>query len=152
MKDIFPHPPEWKCNIWPVGCGQALLTHWGQDKMTTSHYLNQWWLDNQRIYAPLGINELRWDVNMWCKTRPPARWATGFSGDLQHNYLLLYIMFCFCNVCTIVLEINILLLLLQDMDVIVLFGFNLWKYKSFAFPQCFPAKYTKKKESTLPKS
>ena len=46
-------------------------------------------------------------------SRPPARWATGFSGDLQHNYLLLYIMFCFCNVCTIVLEINILLLLLQ---------------------------------------
>ena len=45
-------------------------------------------------------------------SRPPARWATGFSGDLQHNYLLLYIMFCFCNVCTIVLEINILLLLL----------------------------------------
>ena len=44
-------------------------------------------------------------------SRPPARWATGFSGDLQHNYLLLYIMFCFCNVCTIVLEINILLLL-----------------------------------------
>ena len=43
-------------------------------------------------------------------SRPPARWATGFSGDLQHNYLLLYIMFCFCNVCTIVLEINILLL------------------------------------------
>ena len=46
-------------------------------------------------------------------SRPPARWATGFSGDLQHNYLLLYIMFCFCNVCTIVLEINILLLLQQ---------------------------------------
>ena len=45
-------------------------------------------------------------------SRPPARWATGFSGDLQHNYLLLYIMFCFWNVCTIVLEINILLLLL----------------------------------------
>ena len=42
-------------------------------------------------------------------SRPPARWATGCSGDLQHNYLLLYIMFCFCNVCTIVLEINILL-------------------------------------------
>ena len=41
-------------------------------------------------------------------SRPPARWATGFSGDLQHNCLLLYIMFCFCNVCTIVLEINIL--------------------------------------------
>ena len=47
-------------------------------------------------------------------SRPPARWATGFSGDLQHNYLLLYIMFCFCNVCAIVLEINILLLLLQE--------------------------------------
>ena len=47
-------------------------------------------------------------------SRPPARWATGFSGDLQHNYLLLYIMFCFCNVCTVVLEINILLLLLRS--------------------------------------
>ena len=44
-------------------------------------------------------------------SRPPARSATGLSGDPQHNYLLLYIMFCFCNVCTIVLEISILLLL-----------------------------------------
>ena len=24
-----------------------------------SHYLNQWWLDYRRIYAPLGINELK---------------------------------------------------------------------------------------------
>ena len=45
--------------------------------------------------------------------RPPARWATGFSGDLQHNCLLLYTMYWFCNVCMIVLEINILQLQLQ---------------------------------------
>ena len=57
-------------------------------------------------------------------SRPPARWATGFSGDLQHNYLLLYIMFCFCNNCTIVLEINILLLLLLLYHLYKLILFN----------------------------
>ena len=57
----------------------SLLTHWGREKMAaifqmtfsigfswmkmydqaTSHYLNQWGLDYQRIYASLGLNELR---------------------------------------------------------------------------------------------
>ena len=32
---------------WWLGAGQA-----------TSHYLNQWWLDYQSIYASLGLNEL----------------------------------------------------------------------------------------------
>ena len=33
---------------WWLGAGQA-----------TSHYLNQWWLVYRRIYASLGLNELR---------------------------------------------------------------------------------------------
>ena len=30
----------------------------GADRVT-SHYLNQWWLDYRRIYASLGLNELK---------------------------------------------------------------------------------------------
>ena len=40
----------------------TIFQHWfrqwlGADQ-ATSHYLNQWWLDYQRIYASLGLNEL----------------------------------------------------------------------------------------------
>ena len=41
----------------------TIFQHWfrkwlGADQ-ATSHYLNQWWLDLRRIYASLGLNELR---------------------------------------------------------------------------------------------
>ena len=41
----------------------TIFQHWfwywfGADQ-ATSHYLNQWWLDYWRIYASLGLNELR---------------------------------------------------------------------------------------------
>ena len=44
-----------------------VFLHWfrkwlGADQ-ATSHYLNQWWLDYRRIYASLGLNELRGEAN-----------------------------------------------------------------------------------------
>ena len=41
----------------------TIFQHWfrqwlGTDQATT-HYLNQWWLDYRRMYASLGLNELR---------------------------------------------------------------------------------------------
>ena len=41
----------------------TISQHWfrwwlGADQ-ATSHYLNQWWLDYRRIYASLGLNELK---------------------------------------------------------------------------------------------
>ena len=40
----------------------TISQHWfrwlGADQ-ATSHYLDQWWLDYRRIYASLGLNELR---------------------------------------------------------------------------------------------
>ena len=45
------------------GVQLTIFQHWfrkwlGADQ-ATSHYLNQWWLDYRRIYASLGLNELR---------------------------------------------------------------------------------------------
>ena len=45
-----------------LGVQLTIFQHWlrlwlGADQ-ATSHYLNQWWLDLQRIYASLGLNEL----------------------------------------------------------------------------------------------
>ena len=37
---------------------QHLFRWWLGADQATSHYLNQWWLDYQRIYASLGLNEL----------------------------------------------------------------------------------------------
>ena len=39
---------------WWLGADQA-----------TSHYLNQWWLDYRRIYASLGLNELKDNWFIW---------------------------------------------------------------------------------------
>ena len=35
-----------------------LFRSWLGADQATNHYLNQWWLDYQRIYASLGLNEL----------------------------------------------------------------------------------------------
>ena len=40
------------------------LRQWLGPGQATSHYLNQWWLINRRIYASLGLNELM----DWAKT------------------------------------------------------------------------------------
>ena len=53
----------------------TISQHWfrkwlGADQ-ATSHYLDQWWLDYQRIYASLGLNEL---MVHW-------RWASICSGN-----------------------------------------------------------------------
>ena len=37
---------------------QHWFRYWLGAVQATSHYLNQWWLDYRRIYAPLGLNEL----------------------------------------------------------------------------------------------
>ena len=37
---------------------QYWFKYWLGDEQATSHYLNQWLLDNWRIYASLGLNEL----------------------------------------------------------------------------------------------
>ena len=46
---IFQH-----CFRWWLGAFQA-----------TSHYLNQWWIVYRRIYASLGLNELRHSFNLF---------------------------------------------------------------------------------------
>ena len=38
---------------------QSWFRKWLGADEATSHYLNQWWLVYWRIYAPLGLNELR---------------------------------------------------------------------------------------------
>ena len=47
----------------PRGLQLTIFQHWfrkwlGADQ-ATSHYLNQWWLDYRRIYASVGLNELK---------------------------------------------------------------------------------------------
>ena len=48
-----------------------------------------------------------------------TRWPTGLSGDLQHNYLFLSCI-GMCNICIILLEINILLLPLLQLLLLVM--------------------------------
>ena len=66
FKCIFLYENAW-IPIWislnvvpkgPINNIPALVQHWFADQ-ATSHYLNQWWLDHRRIYASLGLNELR---------------------------------------------------------------------------------------------
>ena len=52
---------QWSLFLWVES---TILHHWfklwlGTDQ-ATSHYLNQWWLVNWRIYASLGLSELRY--------------------------------------------------------------------------------------------
>ena len=46
----------------------TIIQHWFRwwlgAVQATSHYLNQWWLDCRRIYASLGLNELRNYINI----------------------------------------------------------------------------------------
>ena len=45
----------------------TIFQHWFRKRLgavqATSHYLNQWWLIYRRIYASLGLNELRLDTH-----------------------------------------------------------------------------------------
>ena len=43
----------------PINNIPALVQIWLGAVQATSHYLNQWWLVYRRIYASLGLNELR---------------------------------------------------------------------------------------------
>ena len=49
-------------NLFPV-VQLTIFQHWFRQWLgavqATSHYLNQWWLDYWRIYASLGLNELK---------------------------------------------------------------------------------------------
>ena len=49
-------------NLFPV-VQLTIFQHWFRKWLgavqATSHYLNQWWLDYWRIYASLGLNELK---------------------------------------------------------------------------------------------
>ena len=50
----------------PINNIPALVQIMAWCDQATSHYLNQWWLDYRRIYASLGLNELRsfWATNV----------------------------------------------------------------------------------------
>ena len=58
------HFVEWKClnTDWNF---QHWFRKWLGAVQATSHYLNQWWLVYRRIYASLGLNELKthWQCN-----------------------------------------------------------------------------------------
>ena len=43
----------------PINNNPALVLIMAWCRSDASHYLNQWWLDYQRIYASLGLNELK---------------------------------------------------------------------------------------------
>ena len=43
----------------PINNIPALIRIMAWRRQTTSHYLNQWWLNYRRIYASLGLNELK---------------------------------------------------------------------------------------------
>ena len=51
----------------------TIFQHWFRSRLgavqATNHYLKQWWLDYRRIYASLGLNELR------CPQSLAMRWA-----------------------------------------------------------------------------
>ena len=40
---------------------QHWFRYWLVADQATSHYLNQCWLDNRRIYASLGLNDINWE-------------------------------------------------------------------------------------------
>ena len=49
----------------------ALVQITNQANQATSHHLNQWWLVYWRIYASLGLNDLR-----WCRIMPVHKCCT----------------------------------------------------------------------------
>ena len=52
---------KWHSSLFPrvqLTIFQNWFRWWLGADQATSHYLNQWWLDYRRIYAPLGLNEL----------------------------------------------------------------------------------------------
>ena len=72
--------------LW-LGAGQA-----------TSHYLNQWWLVYWRIYASLGLNELRLPRNLFIfmvVAAPQQRWRlSNFERNMKnliYGYVTSYI-------------------------------------------------------------
>ena len=44
---------------------QHWFRRWLRTGQATSHYLNQWWLVYWRIYASLGLNELKLETTLW---------------------------------------------------------------------------------------
>ena len=61
-KKMFEFRLKFHWSLFP-GVQLTILQHWlrqwlGADQ-ATSHYLNQCWLDHRRIYASLGLNELK---------------------------------------------------------------------------------------------
>ena len=51
---------HWSFFLWlQLTIFQQLFSYRLGAVQTTSHYLNQWWLDYRRIYASLGLNELK---------------------------------------------------------------------------------------------
>ena len=49
-----------------------------------SHYLNQWWLDYRRIYASLGLNELR-TRSIWYRSNVVLYYMIGKIASGQHE-------------------------------------------------------------------
>ena len=43
---------------------QHRFKKWLGDDQATSHYMNQWWLDYRRVYASLGLNELKYTFSI----------------------------------------------------------------------------------------
>ena len=53
---------------------------WFGTVQATSHYLKQWWLVYRRIYASLGLNELRQEV-----PPPPVSWNQRHDNWIIHD-------------------------------------------------------------------
>ena len=51
--------PQWVKELWDKITPIPQVGHLHKISQATSHYLNQWWLVYQRIYASRGLNELR---------------------------------------------------------------------------------------------
>ena len=70
----------------------TIFQHWfrqwlGADQ-ETSHYLNRWWIVYWRIYASLGLNELRTRshyLNQWRSSPMTHIWVIGFQRIKFHT-------------------------------------------------------------------
>ena len=86
----------------------TIFQHWfrwwlGADQ-TTSHYLNQWWLDYRRIYASLGLNELNIlsEMGSWstlaqiahCLTSTVQGFLCAVNDSIQTFYSLMTTSIC----------------------------------------------------------
>ena len=76
---------------------QYWIRKWLGADQATSHYVDQWWLDYRRIYASLGLNELRVTFFHIIFTLSMMRWGkSDWNTDYSFNRHNLYNAYLLC--------------------------------------------------------